>query len=128
MTPDRLPAAGKSLYGKTWVSDGTATVDIPIDVPDDPNPQWIRAALWWPEPPVLNGNNPVDTHNDIDLSIVSPGWFGSVVANSTGSDGVFERTEYLVPAHQGGKWILRIHAYQMRTAYQAVYWSASLGD
>ena len=123
-----LPPAGTCTYGKTWVDDGTSTVDVPIEVPSGAGPQRIRAALWWPEPAVKSGDHPMDTHNDIDLSLVSPGLFGAVKAFSNGEDGVFERTEFTVPAVEGGRWILRIHAYTMRTQWQTVYWAASIGS
>jgi hypothetical protein len=69
---------------------------------------------------------PMDTHNDIDLSLVSPGWWGSEKAVSNGADGVFERMRYVVPASEAGRWILRITAYAIRTDFQTVYWSATV--
>lgn len=122
----RLPSTGSSLFGKVWVSDAIKSVDIPIEVTATGSPQLIQAALWWPEPTVLEGENPKDTHNDVDLELVSPGWFGGVKAKSNAANGVFERAEVLVAPNETGRWILRVKPFSMRTPHQVVYWSASV--
>lgn len=122
----RLPAGGSSRYGKVWVSDATQSVEIPIDIASSEGVTRLQAAIWWPEEAPAATQELTDTHNDVDLEIVSPGAFGTVKATSNGGPGVFERTAVDGAPTLSGKWTLRIRPYTMRTGPQVVYWAASL--
>lgn len=120
-----LPAGGSSWYGKVWVSEATRSVDVPIDIAAGDGIKKLSAAIWWPETTPTAGGPP-DTHNDVDLAIVSPGLFGSAQATSAGRNGVFERAVVSGSPTLSGRWILRINSYTQRTGPQIVYWAASL--
>jgi hypothetical protein len=121
----RLPKHGTSQWGKVWVSEATRAVDIPIDIPAPDDITKLAAAIWWPEQAPVPGGI-TDTHNDVDLEIVSPGLFGTVRAKSNGGNGVFERAVVTGSPTLSGKWILRVKSFTQRTGPQRVYWAASL--
>src|SRR5262249_2638268 len=122
-----LEESGTSRFGKTWVSSNLQYVDVPLDIKPQADIHEIRAAIWWPEAPAFNGNLPIDTHNDVDLQILAPGWFGGVVqATSNGADGVFERAVVRTVSKMKPGWKLRIRPHAMRTGAQTVYWAAHL--
>ncbi len=125
----KLPPSGEAVFGKTWVSFNAPTVDIPIVIDNtSANPVTrIDAAIWWPELTEMQGNVPIDTHSDVDVSLHEPGLFGGRVAASNGIGGVFEKISYENTAGiQSGKWKLRIHGYSILRPPQIVYWSLRL--
>src|SRR5262249_17696386 len=74
----RLPPTGTCVWGKAWVSPAVNYVDVPIEVPA--GTVRLEAALWWPESTAVVAGAVIDTHNDIDLELHTPG--GSVGASS----------------------------------------------
>ncbi len=110
--PIRLPTNGWAWWGKVNVSNG-ATINIPITISSG-SAHTLDAAIWWPE-------TPSQSHNDIDLHIVSP---SNVVQDSGLSIvSVFERAR-VDGSVVTGTWKIRIRGYSVPTGIQTVYWAA----
>jgi hypothetical protein len=88
-------------------------VEIPLNV-GQPSAHDLDGALWWPEGAA--------THNDIDLSLVSPS--GTVVDSSISINSVFERARASGTLVHG-TWLLRIRGYQV-SGQQVVYYGATV--
>jgi len=121
----QLIRTGGARYGKTWVSSGTNHVTIHIPIPAT-GAHRLSAAIWWPEKAKAKNGVAIDTHNDLDLEIVSPGSSGSVKAKSDGKLGVFERTYVDGNPRIGGTWKIRIRPKTMHTPSQVVYWATAV--
>jgi serine protease AprX len=123
----RLPETGTGKYGKTWVSKETSFIDVPIEIDPTGGIRKLTATIWWPESTIVENGALVDTHNDLNLEIISPGFLGSVQVTSDGRNGVFERASVTRSGGMSGTWILRIRPKTYRTEWgQVVYWGASL--
>jgi hypothetical protein len=108
----KLPINGYSWWGKVSVGHGEV-VEIPLNV-GQPSAHDLDGALWWPEGAA--------THNDIDLSLVSPS--GTVVDSSISINSVFERARASGTLVHG-TWLLRIRGYQV-SGQQVVYYGATV--
>jgi len=117
--PIRLPTDGWAWWGKVSVSDGD-TIDIPVDVSGSPNR--LDAALWWPESAWQFLFITVESHNDVDLSLVDPG--GAVRASSVSISSVFERAR-VSGSPAAGRWKVRIRGFRVDAGPQTVYWAAA---
>jgi serine protease AprX len=125
--PVQLPAHGDGRFGKVSLDRCWRKVEIPIPIASKDVVR-LEAALWWPERAVVDAmGNLVDTHNDINLSLVDPA--GNVVKASDGAPGVFERVTFAAGGARpdlAGEWKLRIEARTLNLAPQTVYWTAAL--
>jgi hypothetical protein len=117
--PIRLPVDGHAWWGKVTVNDGE-TIDIPIDVGGNPNR--LDAALWWPEGALQLLFLTIETHNDVDLSLISPS--GSTGDSSISIPSVFERAR-VSGTVATGRWRVRIRGFNVASGGQTVYWAAS---
>jgi serine protease AprX len=117
--PIRLPTDGWAWWGKVSVRDGD-TIEIPIDVGGSPNR--LDAALWWPETAWQFLFFTVESHNDVDLSLVDPG--GSVRAFSVSIPSVFERAR-VSGTVAAGRWKVRVRGFRVAAGPQTVYWAAA---
>lgn len=106
-----MPTGGHGYWGKTVILNGS-TLEIPINV--GAGKTKIEGALWWPE-------TSSQSHNDVDLSLISPS--GVVMDSSISIPSVFERARYEASSLQQGTWKLRIRGYSVPTLAQTVYWS-----
>jgi hypothetical protein len=108
-----MPTGGSSLFrGSVSISNGQ-TINIPLAISGTLSR--IDGALWWPDPTL----NYTQTHNDIDLYLVSP---TGVEYPSVSGPSVFERAR--ATGSVSGTWTLRIHGYQVPAGPQIVYWAA----
>lgn len=116
-----MPVNGFSWWGKARIHDGE-TIDIPLNVTAASANQ-LDGAIWWPE----SGGRflfwRTDTHNDVDLSLVSPS--GSVIDSSISVPSVFERAR-VSGRVATGTWKLRIRGYDVDSSSQIVYYGATV--
>lgn len=108
-----MPTGGSSLFrGSVSISNGQ-TINIPLAISGTLSR--IDGALWWPDPTL----NDTQTHNDIDLYLVSP---TGVEYPSISGPSVFERAR--ATGSVSGTWTLRIHGYEVPAGPQIIYWTA----
>jgi serine protease AprX len=118
--PLRLPTDGWAWWGKVSVSDGT-TIEIPIGVSGG-NPNRFDAAIWWPETALQFLFITIESHNDVDLSIIDPS--NTVRGSSVSISSVFERAR-ATGAIPSGTWKVRIRGFNVPAGPQTVYWAAA---
>ena len=117
--PIRLPTDGWAWWGKVAVNNGD-TIDIPINVAGTPNR--VDAAIWWPEGAQQFLFVTLESHNDVDLSLIDPG--GTSRASSLSIPSVFERAR-VSGSVATGQWKVRIRGYNVGSGPQTVYWAAA---
>lgn len=121
-----LPPSGQCTWGKSWVTPD-ADAEVELEVPSGISQ--IDVAIWWPEETLLDPEEQatmlLDTHNDLDFELVSPGWFGSVKASADGTVGVFERATYSGTI-DSGTWLLRIKPKTLVNEAQRVFYAVSM--
>lgn len=114
-----LPTNGHAWWGKVSVSDGqTIEISLPIGWNGS---NTLDGALWWPETAFTFGPFVLESHNDIDLSLVDPG--GVTRDSSISIPSVYERAR-VSGAVVNGTWKLRIRGYNVASGPQTVYWAA----
>jgi len=107
----KMPTGGYGYWGKTVITNGM-TLEIPIYIGAGKNK--FEGALWWPE-------TSSQSHNDIDLKLISPS--GVSMDYSVSINSVFERAKY-EGALSTGIWKVQIRGYSVPTGSQTVYWGA----
>lgn len=105
----KMPVNGATWRGSVAISNGQ-TFDIPLSVSGTFSR--LDGALWWPE-------GQTQTHNDLDLYLLSPS--GSISALSTSIPSVFERAR--ATGTITGNWTLRIQGAAVPAGPQTVYWA-----
>jgi len=120
----RLPDSGTTMWGKVWVSDAVRYVDVPLEIPA--GTARVEAAIWWPEESLTAAGAPVDTHDDIDLEVVTS--LGFTKTKSNGAGGVFERVKIDgTPTFGPNNWKVRIRVFKIRTTEaHPVYWAVTI--
>jgi hypothetical protein len=117
--PINLPTNGHAWWGKVSVSDGQ-TIEISLPVSSN-GANTLDGALWWPETAFTIGPFVIESHNDVDLSLVDPG--GVTRDSSLSIPSVYERAR-VSGAVVNGAWKLRIRGYSVPSGPQTVYWAA----
>jgi hypothetical protein len=117
----RLPVDGESWSTRVQLPADKKSVDVEVVIPRTGLTR-ISAALWWPHP--QESASPDD--NNVDLEIVSPGWTGTVKAESKSLHSVFERATWVESNGLSDTWIVRVVWGGMVSAPQDVYVAVAL--
>lgn len=109
----KLKLESTALWQTGAVTLNTTPIDIIFSV--SPGAKNLKVAIWWPETALP------DTHNDVDLTVLSPS--GTSVGSSAWAGSVWEKV-VKTGNLTAGNYTLRIIPYAMPRGSQSVYYTA----